>query len=72
MLGLRLVRFVFTDKVLVPEPTDCDAVVLYVDNVLSVPHSNHAFVCRPFGFTLPLSVAAVSYTHLTLPTIYSV
>jgi hypothetical protein len=24
-----------------------------------VPHSNHASVARPFGFTLPLSVAPV-------------
>ena len=59
MLGLRLVRFVFTDTVLVPEPTDCDAVALYVANELLVPHSNHAFVGRPFGLALPLSVALV-------------
>ena len=28
--------------------------------------------CEDFGFDAPMSCLAVSYTHLTLPTIYSV
>jgi hypothetical protein len=27
-----------------------------------VPHSNHAFVARPFGFTLPFSTAPLAVT----------
>ena len=31
-----------------------------------VPHSNHASVARPFGFTLPFSVAPVVPTPVTV------
>ena len=43
-------------EALVPERS-CVAVVLPNEDV--VPHSNHAVVSAPFGFTDPLSTAAV-------------
>ena len=46
-----------TEISLVPEPIDCDDVVLYVDKVLLVPHSKEAVVDKPFGFTKPTIVA---------------
>jgi hypothetical protein len=35
-----------------------------VDNVLDVPHSNHAVVEVPFGFTEPFIVAELVVTRL--------
>lgn len=59
MLGLNPFKLAVTDTALVPEPIDCDVVELYVNNVLLVPHSHQAVVAKPFGLTLPLSVAEV-------------
>jgi hypothetical protein len=39
-------------------------VLVNVASVLLVPHSNHAFVVAPFGFTLPFSVPPVDVTEL--------
>ena len=52
-------RFPVTTTALVPDPIDHETVELYVDNPLLVPHSNHAVVARPFGFTEPFNVAVV-------------
>jgi hypothetical protein len=38
---------------------DCEAVLVYVDNMPLVPHSNQAVAVEPFGLTLPLRVAEV-------------
>ncbi len=46
-----------TDTLVVPEPTDWLEVTLKVASVGLVPHSNHAVVACPFGFTPPLTVA---------------
>jgi len=51
-----------TETSLVPEPIDWDVVVLYDDKLLLVPHSNHAVVVTPFGFTEPFSVVVVANT----------
>ena len=64
MLKLRPVRFALTGDALDPEPTDCPLVEVKVDSVFDVPHSNHAVVNAPFGFTLPLSVAELDVTEL--------
>jgi hypothetical protein len=39
-------------------------VLVEVASVLLVPHSNHALVEAPFGFTVPLSVADPDVTEL--------
>jgi hypothetical protein len=39
-------------------------VLLKVSRPGLVPHSNHASVARPFGFTSPFSVAAVAPTDV--------
>ena len=39
---------------------------LYDASVLLVPHSNHAVVATPFGFTLPFSVAEDELTPLAV------
>ena len=36
-----------------------------VASVGLVPHSNQALVARPFGFTLPFSVALLAVTEVT-------
>ena len=64
MLALNPVKLAVTATALVPEPTDCDVVVLYVDNVLLIPHSNHAVVDAPLGFTVPFSVAPLEDTDV--------
>lgn len=64
MLALRLERLAVTETELAPEPIDCDAVVVEVDNVLLVPHSKYAVVDEPFGFTTPFSVAEVEPTFV--------
>ena len=43
---------------------DCEAVLVYVDNMPLIPHSNQAVVVEPFGLTLPLSVAEVDATFV--------
>jgi len=43
-----------------PAPIAWGGVNVGVDRVLSVPHSNHAFVACAFGFTVPLRVAVCS------------
>ena len=53
---------------LVPEPIDWDVVVLNDDKLLLVPHSNHAVVAPPLGFTLPFNVAADELTLVAVLT----
>jgi hypothetical protein len=60
----RPVRFALTGEALVPDPTDCAVVAVNVESVLDVPHSNHAVVDAPFGFTLPFIVAELVVTEL--------
>ena len=62
MFALKPVRFALTAAALVPDPTDCDVVLVYVESVLFVPHSNHAVVALPLGFTLPFNVALPDVT----------
>jgi hypothetical protein len=64
VLRLRPVRFALTGESLVPDPTDCPLVEVKVDNVLDVPHSNHAVVKAPFGLTVPFNVAEPDVTEL--------
>ncbi len=45
------------DVAVVPDPTDCAVVLEYELSVLEVPHSNHAVVADPFGFTVPFTFA---------------
>ncbi len=59
MFTLNPVKFAVTDTSLVPDPMDCDAVVLYVDKVLLVPHSKYAVLKAPLGLTVPFRVADV-------------
>ena len=63
-MALNPVKFDVCATALVPEPIDCDVVLVYVDSVLLVPHSNHAVVDAPFGFTVPFNVAALEVTEL--------
>jgi hypothetical protein len=51
-----------TGAAVVPEPTDCTAVELNVDNELLVPHSNQAVVDEPLAFTVPFSDAEPAVT----------
>jgi hypothetical protein len=64
VLAANPLRFAFTATPAVPEPIDCEAVDEYVESVLDVPHSIHAVVDAPFGFTLPFAVAEVDVTEL--------
>jgi hypothetical protein len=64
VFALNPVRPELTADAVVPDPTDCDVVLVNVASVLLVPHSNHAFVDAPFGFTLPFSVPALEVTEL--------
>ena len=64
MLAANPVRFALTADAVVPDPIDCEVVDVYVDSVLDVPHSNHAVVEAPFGFTLPFKLAALEVTPL--------
>ena len=50
-----------------PEPIDCPAVVCPYD--VDVPHSNESVVARPFGLTLPFSVAPVVVTPVAAPVV---
>jgi hypothetical protein len=52
------------DWLVVPEPTPWNDVLLKVDNVGSVPHSNQALVARPLGVTFPFRVAALNPTDV--------
>jgi hypothetical protein len=63
VLAANPVRFALTAAAEVPEPIDCEVVDEYVDSVLDVPHSNHAVVDAPFGFTLPFVVPAFDVTE---------
>ena len=63
MLGLKFGKLSVTDTILVPEPMDCVVVVVNVLKVLLVPHSNHADVDAPFGFTLPFKFAEPDVTE---------
>jgi hypothetical protein len=62
VFALKPVRFALTADALVPDPTDCAVVAVKVDNVLDVPHSNHAVVAAPFGLTVPFIVAELVVT----------
>ena len=64
MFKFRPVRFALTGEALVPEPADCAVVAVKVESVLDVPHSNHAVVETPFGFTVPFIVAELVVTEL--------
>jgi hypothetical protein len=64
VLAANPLRFALTADAEVPEPIDCEVVDEYVDSVLDVPHSNHAVVDAPFGFTLPFIVAELVVTEL--------
>jgi hypothetical protein len=61
---LNPVRAELTGAAVVPDPAACRVVLVNVVSVLLVPHSNHAFVDAPFGFTVPFSVAPVVVTAL--------
>jgi hypothetical protein len=61
---LRPVRFALTGVAVVPEPTDCCEVEVKLESVLEVPHSNHAIVGDPFGFTDPFVTAELVVTEL--------
>ena len=52
-------RFALTARALDPAPIDCEAVDEKLERVLLVPHSNHAVVDEPFGFSVAFSVAAL-------------
>jgi hypothetical protein len=64
VLAANPLRFALTADAEVPEPIDCEVVDEYVDSVLDVPHSNHAVVDAPFGFTLPFTVPEFDVTEL--------
>ena len=55
---------VFTDWLVVPEPTDCDDVVVKDESDRLVPHSNHVFVAKPLAITLPFRVAVFASTDV--------
>jgi hypothetical protein len=48
----------------VPDPRDWLEVTLKVARVGLVPHSNHAVVEMPFGFTPPFNVAPLAVTKV--------
>lgn len=66
MLLLKPVRFAVNVTALVPDPTDCNDVVSYVDSVLFIPHSKQAVVERPFGLTVPFRVAPAVPTFVAV------
>ncbi len=47
-----------------PEPIDCDGVLVELESVESVPHSNQEFVARPLAVTLPFRVAVFAPTDV--------
>jgi hypothetical protein len=64
VLAAKPVRFALTPTSAVPDPIDCAAVVEKDDSVLEVPHSIHALVEAPFGFTLLFDVQKLVVTPL--------
>jgi hypothetical protein len=63
VFALNAVRFALTSEAIVPEPADWAVVAVNVVSVLEVPHSNHAVVAAPFGFTVPFIVAELAVTE---------
>ena len=53
-----------TAWLVVPEPNACVEVLLKVDRVELVPHSNQAVAAAPFGFTPPFNVAPADVTEV--------
>ena len=62
-------RFAVTATTLVPDPIDCNDVLVKVARVLVVPHSNNALEDDPFGFTFPFNVAELEVTELATPVV---
>jgi hypothetical protein len=58
------VRIALTGWLVVPEPTDWAGVLEGEARFGSVPHSNQAFVARPFAVTLPFRVDVVVPTDV--------
>jgi hypothetical protein len=64
VLAANPVRFALTPTSAVPDPIDCVAVVENDDSVLEAPHSIHALVEAPFGFTVLFEVKKLEVTPL--------
>src|SRR5450756_2655834 len=82
---LRVILIPMIERIPIPRlivhPVDlpADQVVVVADLFILVrhprPHRTHAYIILQQGVYIPMNIVgviAVSYTHLTLPTIYSV